>query len=319
MTTLEQTGLSQAGQVVHKHYRSLLRTRRLYTLGSLGLLLAILVGALLFAEASNSGKFIERLPYFFDFFIHFRPDEPMEVVRAMFDLPSPYADGSFKYDYEVGRVYLFGEFYIPEYFYQLLVTINVAFLSTLIGVVVAFPLAFLAAANATRLAPLRFAVRRVLELFRAFPEIVIAGMLLAILSLGPIAAIAAIAIHTIGALGKMFYEVVENADTRPDEGLRAVGGNWFERVRFGYVPQVMPNFVSYFLLRTEINVRASTIIGAVGGGGIGEVFRLSIGRDHAAKTIAIIILLLVTIIAIDWLSGVLRQRLVGDAAFRFGA
>jgi phosphonate transport system permease protein len=318
VTTLEQSGLSQAGQVVHRHYRSLLRTRRLYTLGSLGLLLAILVGALLFAEASNSGKFIERLPYFFDFFIHFQPDEPMEVVRAMFDLPSPYADGSFKYDYEVGRVYLFGEFYIPEYFYQLLVTINVAFLATLIGVVIAFPLAFLAAANATRLGPVRFAVRRVLELFRAFPEIVIAGMLVAILSLGPIAAIVAIAVHTIGALGKMFYEVVENADTRPDEGLRAVGGNWFERVRFGYVPQVMPNFVSYFLLRTEINVRASTIIGAVGGGGIGEVFRLSIGRDHAAKTFAIIILLLVTIVAIDWVSGTLRRRLVGDAAFRFG-
>ena len=103
------------------------------------------------------------------------------------------------------------------------------------------------------------------------------------------------------------------------EGLRAVGGNWFERVRFAYVPQVMPNFVSYFLLRTEINVRASTIIGAVGGGGIGEVFRLSIGRDHAAKTFAIIILLLVTIVAIDWLSGYLRRRLVGDAAFQFGA
>ena len=133
MTTVERSGLSEAGQVVHGHYRALLRTRRIYTLGSIGLLLVILIGALLFAEASNSGKFIERLPYFFDFFIHFQPDEPMEVVRAMFDLPSPYADGSFKYDYEVGRVYVFGEFYIPEYFYQLLVTINVAFLATLIG------------------------------------------------------------------------------------------------------------------------------------------------------------------------------------------
>ena len=319
MTTLEQGGLSDAGRIVHEHYRNLLRTRRLYTLGSVGLLLAILAGALWFADASNAGKFFDRLPFFFDFFIHFQPDEPMEVIRAMFDLPSPFADGSFKYDYEVGRVYLWGEFYIPEYFYQLLVTINIAFLATLIGVVFAFPLAFLAASNATRLAPLRFAVRRVLEIMRAFPEIVIAGMLLAILSLGPIAAIVAIAVHTVGALGKMFYEVVENADTRPDEGLRAVGGNWFERVRFAYVPQVMPNFVSYFLLRTEINVRASTIIGAVGGGGIGEVFRLSIGRDHAAKTFAIIILLLVTIVAIDWLSGYLRRRLVGDAAFQFGA
>ncbi|HSX74341.1 MAG TPA: phosphonate ABC transporter, permease protein PhnE, partial [Shinella sp.] len=76
------------------------------------------------------------------------------------------------------------------------------------------------------------------------------------------------------------------------------------------------NFVSYFLLRTEINVRASTIIGAVGGGGIGEVFRQSIGRDHAAKTYAIVILLFVTIIAVDQFSAWLRRKLVGDQAFR---
>ena len=116
----------------------------------------------------------------------------------------------------------------------------------------------------------------------------------------------------------MFYEVVENADMKPDEGLRAVGGNWLERVRYGMVPQVMPNFVSYALLRTEINVRASTIIGAVGGGGIGETFRRSLSNDHPAKTYAIIILLFLTILAIDWLSGYLRRKLVGQAAFQFG-
>jgi len=122
----------------------------------------------------------------------------------------------------------------------------------------------------------------------------------------------------VGALGKLFFEVVENADMKPDEGLKSVGASWLERVRYAIVPQVMPNFVSYGLLRMEINVRASTIIGAVGGGGIGEVFRLSIGRDYAAQTYAIIILLLVTIIAIDQFSGWLRGRLVGDASLNFG-
>ena len=125
-------------------------------------------------------------------------------------------------------------------------------------------------------------------------------------------------LHTIGALGKLFFEVVENADMKPEEGLRAAGANWLERVRYAMVPQVMPNFVSYALLRTEINVRASTIIGAVGGGGIGELFRLSIGQDHAAKTYAIIILLFLTVILIDWISGYLRKKLVGNAAFQFG-
>lgn len=96
------------------------------------------------------------------------------------------------------------------------------------------------------------------------------------------------------------------------------GANWLERVRFAIVPQVLPNFVSYALLRAEINVRASTIIGAVGGGGIGEVFRLSIGNDHASKTYAIIILLLITIIAVDQFSSWLRRRLIGQQSFEFG-
>lgn len=312
-------GLSDAGRIVHEHYRQLVRTRRLYSLLAIGALAVFLCGALWFADASNAGKFFERLPYFFDFFIHFRPDDPFEIFRAMFDLASPYADGSQKYDYPEGRVYLFGEVYLPEYFYQLLVTINIAVLSTLIGATLGFALCFFAASNITGSRPLRFATRRLLELMRAFPEIVIAGLLVAIFSIGPIGAIAAVALHTVGALGKLFYEVVENADMKPDEGLRAVGANWLERVRFGVVPQVMPNFISYALLRTEINVRASTIIGAVGGGGIGEIFRRSLSNDHPAKTYAIVILLFLTIILIDWISGYLRKRLVGSAAFKFGA
>lgn len=308
--------LSAASRTIHRHYRSLERTRRVYTILSLGLLLAFLGGALWFANASNAGKFFERLPYFFDFFINFQPNDPFEIVRALFDLPSPYADGSLKYDYEEGRVYLFGNLYLPEYFYEMLVTLNIALLSTILGFGFAFVLCFFAASNVNGSRPLRFFVRRVFELLRAFPEIVIAGLLVAIFSIGPIGAIAAVAIHTIGALGKLFFEVVENADMRPDEGLQAVGANKVERVRFALVPQVMPNFVSYALLRTEINVRASTIIGAVGGGGIGELFRLSLSRDHAAKTYAIIILLFATILLIDWVSGYLRKRLVGSAAFR---
>jgi phosphonate transport system permease protein len=283
-------------------------------------LLVVLVLALLFANDASAGKFFDRLPYLLDFIKTFTPDEPMEIVRAMFDLPSPYADGSFKYDYEEGRHYLFGTgLYIPEYFFEMLVTLNVAFLSTLIGGSLAFCLCFFAASNLVGAGPLRFLLRRMLELFRAFPEIVLAGLLAAVISLGPIAAIFAVSVHTVGALGKMFFEVVENADMRPEEGLRSVGANWLERVRFGIVPQVLPNFTSYFLLRTEINVRASTIIGAVGGGGIGEVFRLSIGRDHAAKTYAIVILLFLTIVAVDQLSAWLRRRLVGNASFEFGA
>ncbi len=313
------TDLNPESKQVFEHYRQLTQTRRLYSVLTIGILGGLLFAALWFAHVSNSGKFLDRIPYFFDFVLNFLPDEPIEIFRALFDLPSPYADGSLKYDYEEGRHYLFGDFYIPEYFYEMLVTLNIAFISTLIGGIGGFVLCFFASTNLVGAGATRFVVRRILELLRAFPEIVIAGLLVAILSLGPIAAVAAVSIHTVGALGKLFFEAVENADMKAEEGLRAAGANWVERVRFGIVPQVLPNFTSYFLLRAEINVRASTIIGAVGGGGIGEVFRLSLSRDHAAKTYAIILLLFVTIVAVDQLSGWLRRKLVGNQAFEFGA
>jgi phosphonate transport system permease protein len=310
--------LSPTSQSLLHHYRSQVMTRRVYSiLIGLGVLVALGL-AMNYANAANSGKFFDRLPYMFDFIKNFMPRDPLEIFRAMFSLESPYYDGSAKYDYTVGRVYLTETIFIPYFIYQLIITVNIAVVSTIIGGALGFCLSFFAATNLVGAGAVRWFARRSMEVLRAFPEIVIAGLLAAVLSIGPIAAIAAVSLHTIGSLGKLFFEVVENADMKPDEGLKSVGATWLERVRFAIVPQVMPNFVSYTLLRLEINVRASTIIGAVGGGGIGEVFRLSIGRDYAAQTYAIIILLLVTIIAIDQFSGWVRRRLVGDIGFNTG-
>lgn len=310
--------LGVGGSLMMRHYRQQVARRRIYTGIVIAIFLVLLGASLNFANEANSGKFFERLPYLFDFIKNFVPDSPMEIFRAMFDLPSPHADGSLKYDYTSDRVYVTDGFYIPFFIYQLVVTLNIALISTIIGGSIAFILCFFASTNLVGAGLARWFTRRVMEIMRAFPEIVIAGLLTAILSIGPIAAIIAITVHTIGALGKLFFEVVENSDMKPDEGLRAAGASWVERVRFAIVPQVLPNFVSYTLLRAEINVRASTIIGAVGGGGIGEVFRLAIGRDHAAKTYAIVILLLVAVIAIDQFSGWLRRRLIGNQSFEFG-
>ena len=314
-TTHPSSGLSPANDTLLRHYRSQVMTRRVYSVITVVGVLVALALAMNYANAANSGKFFDRLPYMFDFIKNFVPRDPFEIFRAMFGLESPYFDGSAKYDYTAGRVYLTDGLYLPNVIYQLIVTVNIAIVSTIIGGAAAFCLCFFAATNLVGAGAVRWFVRRVMEVLRAFPEIVVAGLLTAVLSIGPIAAIVAVSIHTIGALGKLFFEVVENADMKPDEGLQSVGASWLERVRFAIVPQVMPNFVSYTLLRLEINVRASTIIGAVGGGGIGEVFRMSIGRDYAAQTYAIIILLLVTIIAIDQFSGWLRGRLVGNQGF----
>lgn len=302
-------------EAIERHWQELAGRRRFYTILSLVLLIGAVMASAWFANDTNAGKFFDRLPYFFDFFKDLAPRDPLEPLRALFDLPSPYYDGSFKYDYPVGRVYLIGGLYLPEYFYKMIETLNIALVSTIVGFGLGFAFSFLAARNMVTNKWLRFFVRRYLEFLRAFPEIVIAGLFLVIFSIGAIPAILAVGIHTVGALGKLFYEVVENADMKAEEGLRAVGANWFERVWFAMVPQVMPNFTSYGLLRFEINVRASTIIGAVGGGGIGEALRLSISRGHEAKTLAIVFLLFCTIIAVDQLSALLRRKLVGDQAF----
>ena len=310
--------LSEAGHAVERHWRELAGRRRLYTIGGLLFLMLAMGGSLWFANESNAGKFFDRLPYFFDFVGQLVPRDGWEIWRALFDLPSPYDDGSLKYNYPDGRIYLTETLYLPEYFYKMLETINIALVSTLIGFGLGFVLCFLAASNLTTRRWLRFFVRRFMEVLRAFPEIVIAGFFLAVLTIGAVPAIIAVSIHTVGALGKMFFEVVENADMKAEEGLRAAGANWTERVWFAIVPQVMPNFLSYALLRFETNVRASTIIGAVGGGGIGEALRLSISRTHEAKTLAIILLLFCTIVAVDQLSAWLRGRIVGRQAFEFG-
>lgn len=312
---MSDTRLNDGGRLVEARWQKLAATRRLYTGLTILVFSAALFSSLWFANDTNAGKFFNRLPHFFDFVGDMIPRDNMEVWRALFDLPSPYYDGSLRYDYPEGRLYLTQNFYLPEYFYKMLETLNIALFATIVGALLGFVLCFFAAKNLTPNPFVRGLARRVMEILRAFPEVVLAGFFLAILSVGPVPAVIAVTIHTIGALGKMFFEVVENADMKPEEGLKAAGGNWIERVRFAIVPQVLPNFTSYLLLRLEINVRASTIIGAVGGGGIGEQLRLSISRGHEAKTLAIVLLLFVTIIAVDQFSAWLRKKLTGDEKF----
>lgn len=125
--------LSPTGALVERHWRELAVRRRLYSAGSLILLVAALAGSLWFANETNAGKFFDRLPYLLDFFIDLKPRDWFEPARALFDLPSPYDDGSLKYDYPDGRIYLAGGFYIPEYFQRMLETLNIALFSTLVG------------------------------------------------------------------------------------------------------------------------------------------------------------------------------------------
>ncbi|CCM73994.1 phosphonate ABC transporter, permease protein PhnE [Rhizobium mesoamericanum] len=308
--------VQQSAREIGDAWSKMVARRRLYTGLGLVILLAAFIASVHFADESNAGHFFERLSHLFDFLSWLIPKDWNDLWRALFDIASPTQKTGEEFNFAEGRVYVgVGGFYIPEYFELMIITINVALVSTIIGFIFAMPLSFLVAGNLAPSIPLRIIAKRLTELLRAFPEIVIAGLFSAILSIGPVAAIIAVSLHTIGALGKLFYEVVENIDMKPDEGMKAVGASWSERVRFAALPQVMPNFVSYVLLRLEINVRASTIIGAVGGGGIGEELKLSISRGFGAKTMALVLLLFITIVAVDQFSAWLRRRLVGEHAF----
>jgi phosphonate transport system permease protein len=145
---------------------------------------------------------------------------------------------------------------------------------------------------------------------------VIALILIFILGGGPVPAMIAIAIHTAGALGKLFSEVAENADLKPVEGLQSVGATWLQRMWIGVVPQVAPNWLSYGLLRFEINIRASAILGFVGSGGIGHDLKLAMqwGQGKYDQVVAIFALLFITIVIVDQISGRARTRLVRGAA-----
>jgi phosphonate transport system permease protein len=190
-------------------------------------------------------------------------------------------------------------------------TSQMAALATLSGAALAFLLCFPAAANLAPNRAVYVAFRRTLELFRCVPDIVYALILVWTFGIGPLAGILAIALHTVGALGKLFAEVVENADMRPWEAVISAGGNWFQAVRYAILPQVLPNFLSYVLIRFEINVRGATVIGFVGAGGIGQELYTVISFNYYQEISAIVVLIVLAVFAIDLTSEALRTRAIG--------
>jgi phosphonate transport system permease protein len=271
-------------------YLALVARRRLY--GGLTLLIFVLLmsSGFVVADGRNAGGFWNGLSQLGDF--------PAGVLSEAWEkrtqLPA----------------------HMLTYFPALLETINIAAVSTLLGALFGLVLSLLSTRGLAlwpRLTPL---FRRIMDIMRAVPEIVIALVLIFVMGGGPVPALIAIAFHTSGALGKLFSEVSENADLKPVEGLSSVGANWSQRMLLGVLPQVAPNYLSYALLRFEINIRASAILGFVGAGGIGYELKnaMSWGQGKFDEAAAIFLLLFATIVVFDQLSSVVRNRLTKGAA-----
>ncbi|WP_291409750.1 phosphonate ABC transporter, permease protein PhnE [Devosia sp.] len=190
-------------------------------------------------------------------------------------------------------------------------TILMGFVGTVLGGVLALVLCFPASRNLVENTAIYFAARRALEFCRTVPELVFALIFVFAFGLGPFAGVLAIAVHTAGSLGKLFAEVNENVDPRPIEGVRASGGNWPMVMRLGVVPQALPNYASYLLLRLEINVRGASALGLVGAGGIGQDLYVAIRQFEYTDISAIMLLLILTTSVIDIICETIRHRLIG--------
>lgn len=274
---------------VRRDYLALTRQKRLYSGLMLAVFIILMITGFQTAEARNAGGFWSGLPQVFDF--------PAAVVREFWQ----------RLDRFPGNV--------VEFFPALIETVNIAAVATLIGAAVGFLLSLLSTRGLAPFPRLIPVFRRTMDILRALPEIVIALVLIYIMGGGPVPAMIAIALHTAGALGKLFSEVAENADLKPVDGLQSVGANWSQRMLLGIVPQVAPNYLSYALMRFEINIRASAILGFVGAGGIGYELRntMTFGTGMFDKAAAIFLLLFATIVVFDQVSSHYRNKLVHGA------
>jgi phosphonate transport system permease protein len=203
---------------------------------------------------------------------------------------------------------------IWKWFDLLVATLLMALLATTLGTVIGAALSFTASRNLIRDTRVYWLTRRVLEIARTVPDLVWALIFVFAFGLGPLAGVLAITVHTVGGQGKLFAEVNENIDMGPVEGIRAAGGDWFEEIVYGVLPQVLPNYVSYSLWRFEVNVRLATIIGFVGAGGIGMELYESIALNYYTDAGAILLIVFLAVFLIDLASEQLRHRLIGRAA-----
>ncbi|MEA5551216.1 phosphonate ABC transporter, permease protein PhnE [Anabaena cylindrica UHCC 0172] len=195
------------------------------------------------------------------------------------------------------------------YLSETLVTISMGIWGTLMATIVAVPLSILASENMCP-AWIVQPMRRLLDAMRAINEIVFALIFVVAVGLGPFAGVLALFINTLGILGKLFSEAVEAIEPGQVDGIKATGANKIQEVIFGVIPQVMPLWTSFALYRFEANVRAASVLGIVGAGGIGVALYQSFGSFEYQKICAILIILVSATSIIDVLSAKVRNWLV---------
>jgi phosphonate transport system permease protein len=189
-------------------------------------------------------------------------------------------------------------------------TIQLAVWGTLFAIVLALPLCFLAARNLSPSPIVFHFMRQVFNAARGINEIIFALIFVAAVGLGPFAGVLALSIHGAGMLGKFFAEAIEEADPGPVEALRATGASPLQVIVFAVLPQALPAWIAATLYRLEVNLRAATILGMVGAGGIGFELYSSLKLFQYEDTATCVIVILVMVMTADYLSSRLRARIL---------
>lgn len=193
-------------------------------------------------------------------------------------------------------------------------TIFIGMMATFFGVLLALPVSFLAARNLMSASVITlgiyFITRTILNIIRSIEPLIWAIIFVIVVGLGPFAGVLALTIHSIAALGKLYSEQIESIDSGPIEAIQATGANWLQVVIYAVIPQIVPPFVSFTIYRWDINIRMSTVIGFVGGGGIGYLLAQWIRLlDYKSAGIAVWFIA-ITVAILDFVSAEIRQRFV---------
>tara|TARA_B100000530_G_scaffold336213_1_gene290289 strand:- start:2924 stop:3676 length:753 start_codon:yes stop_codon:yes gene_type:complete len=198
---------------------------------------------------------------------------------------------------------------VSKVFPDFITTLKMAFVSTFYGAFLAYPIAILAANTVTKTKFLNVFFRVFLNLVRTIPDLLLAALCVALFGANPFAGIIALSFFSFGIISKLLYESLESLDENSLDPIRAVGGSWLSKIKYGIAPAVLPQFLSYCLYVFEINIRAAAIIGLVGAGGIGTWLNINFDLGQYNKISSLLLTLFLIVATIDFISSKIRKRL----------
>jgi phosphonate transport system permease protein len=300
MSLADRTRLEAVESFEAERRRMLARHRRQTAVGLIlfSLLLALSLQRSGFLDANIGGDPLSRIGLFLE-----RMTPKLRADSLLADRRTAGSLASWFYD-------------LPLWLKAAWQTFEMAMLATAIGAVGAVGAGLLCARNLMPLSLVRFVVRRALEAIRTLPDLILALILVAAFGVGPFAGVLALIVSTVGGLGKLFAEINEQIDPRPLEAIEASGANRIRQIRYGVLPQVLPAYASYALIRLEGNLAAAAALGIVGAGGIGIELQRAITYTEFDTYLAILLLMVGMIFAIDIVSEQIRHRLIGLAGPR---